>query len=272
MNVLDFVRWTRGSCATGLAVILMTAGAAHAGTITMDVKCIFTGSNVIMQVLNKGDEAAQNVFGRIDFNGHVFESPTIQSLAPQEPRSTPMVLPLEGLRGTYAAVVTVRFEDLNGHPFSTVSVLPIPTVDAKPADVQGALDMPTTRKNADLTLRLRSDVATPLTVRYRLVAPRERMAEQPAGETVVPARGTVAVVIPVENVTATPDRYDGVHAVIEYDADGRHFATVASANVLVTPGGPGCSRRRFPWYFWVCVVGGIVVMTLSFVIKPKPKA
>lgn len=246
-------------------VALLPAVSALAGTITMEVKCAIQGSNLIVQVLNKGDEAARNVGARIVFNRTEIETAPLPELPPASPRGVPVGLSLEGLRGTYPAIVTVNFEDANGYPFSTVSVIMVPAEDAKHSDVMGALDVTRIRGKTEVPLRLRSSVEEPVTVHYRLILPRELSAENATGEITVPSGGQSMVPLVFENFSALPNSRYGLHAVLEYEAGGRHYTSVASGSVQVIP-----PRGGKAWYFWVAAAVVMIAIVISFIPR-RPK-
>ncbi|MCE9615025.1 MAG: hypothetical protein K8T26_12170 [Lentisphaerae bacterium] len=256
----------RTAVTLAFGVALASVRPASGGTISMQVTCRVDGTNLVVEIVNAGDEAAQNIVGRVDFNGTIVETPPLQSLPPSEPRGVPVGLSLAGLRGLYPVIVVVNFEDLNGYPFSTVSVLQVTAEDAQPSDLLGVLSETSIRGKTPMAFRIRNDHADAITARYHLVAPRELLAGPATGEVSVPGSGTATVPLTVENFSALPNSRYGLHAVLEYDAEGRHYTTVASTTVTVLQ--PRASGSRF---FLVAILIVAAAIAGSFLFK-RPSA
>jgi len=128
-------------CLLGALIVLLSfGGASHAGTISMNVQSELRGSNLVIRLENAGDEEARNVAAVIDFMGKQTLFPPIVELPPNTPRGALFPVQLDQMNGTYPAVITVGFEDRNGYPFSSVSVVPVKGGMSPFAEVLAAVD------------------------------------------------------------------------------------------------------------------------------------
>ena len=132
--------------------------------------------------------------------------------------------------------------------------------EARRADILGVLQAKQIRGKTSVPLRIRSEAREPLTVQYRLVLPRELVADVTTGAVTVAAGGQATVAVAVDNFSALPKSEYGLHAVLEYEADGRHFTTVASGSVQVVP-----PRAGLAWYFWVVAAVVLAAIAVSFI-------
>jgi hypothetical protein len=238
-----------------MTVVGLLVGTAHAGTISMQVSCRADGTNLLVQLMNRGDEAAQNVSAHIAFRDTVIETPPIASLAPNAPMSSVLGLPSGEVVGTFPAVVTVHFEDLNAYPFSSVTILPVRMGVPGQSALHAALSGGKIRGQKTLRCRVRSQSDQALEIRGRVVMARELVTETPDFTLSLAPNGRDTVSIPVENFSAMPASKYAVHVVLEYDLNGAHYTTVATTPVQVFPSSP--FRSVVFWGLVVVVVAGL---------------
>ena len=255
-------RMNRLGCS--LAAALLMAGTARAGTLSMDVRCVVQGSNLLVHVVNRGDEAAKNVSAKIEFMGAEVVSPAIETMEPNQPRVIPARMPMETLRGAYPAVVTLGFEDLNGYPFSSVSPVIVRSDDARQSALLAVFDVSTIRGQTEVPVRVHNESDQAINARYRILTPRELVTQGAEGTIVVPPHASERVTALVENFSAMPGSQYGMHAILEYEQDGLHYTTTAGTSVQVFPEGAAKTVS-----FWVVVAAVAVVLVAIVLIQRR---
>ncbi len=239
-------------------LVLLMAGAARAGTISMQVSCRADGTNLLVRLENRGDEAAQNVSARVMFQGEEYTTPPVNALPPSQPIGAMIGLRQGPTPGTFPAVITVHFEDLNAYPFSSVTILPIRIEPAGPSPLMAKLEGGKIRGKRALKAQLHNPSAQTIDATVQVVAARELIAEAPVARVEIPANGQARLSIPVENFSAMPASRYAIHLLLEHEADGRHYTTVTSATVQIFP--------RSPWQspgFWVLLGVALVAILIS---------
>ena len=243
----------------GLLLLPWVVSISRAGTISMQVGCQAQETNLVVRIENRGDEAARNVYAHVQFNGTETQTSPILEFQPNTPVGTLVVLQRPAMTGIYPAVVTVFFEDLNGYPFSSVTVQAIPFGDVNQARISAALDGRRVRGKGTLKLRLRNQGEQDVTTRVRMITAREIIAEPPEGDIVIPAGQVHSLPIPIENFSALPGSHYPVHAILEYEADGYHFTSGASTVVNMLQPRPYGAKS-----FWVVLVVLVGAIAVSF--------
>ena len=238
---------------------------SRAATISMHVTCAVTETYLIVEVVNRGDEPAQNVSAEVAFLDRLYNSPSRGRLGPGEWLRATFPIAKRELTGTYPAVVTVYFEDLNAYPFSSVTVHPVAFGAARVPRIFGTLEGGRLRKKKDLKLRIRNHSASQIDLRCRVMVAREMLADNPERELVLPANGLLTLEVPLENFSVLPGSTYPVYVLLEYDENGEHFCAIASASVNVERALPLMSVG-----FWVLLLVAVSGIGLAF-LKSRAK-
>jgi len=221
----------------------------RAGTISMEVTCAVAETNLVVSVVNGGDEPAQNVVTEVSFLGDLHHAPSRETLDPGEALEVSFALEDRDLTGTYPAVVTVFFEDLNAYPFSSVTVHPAAFGKAHVPRIFGTLEGGRLRRKRNLTLSVRSQSTHEIAVDCRVVVAREMLAEQPEQAILLPADGVRKLEIRLENFSVLPGSTYPVYVLLEYDEAGEHFCAIASSSVDIQRALPLMSAG-----FWIVLL------------------
>ncbi|MDA0991479.1 MAG: hypothetical protein O3A51_12100 [Verrucomicrobia bacterium] len=251
---------------SSLVVLLLTSAYAFGGTLSMDVRTVATESNLFVHVVNRGDEAAKNVSARLECFGHTISGPVIETMEPNQPRVLPVNIPTSGFNGTYPAIVLLGFEDLNGYPFSSVSVTTIRSPDAQTSPLMAVFDPVKVRGRTEVPLRIRNEADYPVTANYRVIVPRELIIENGEGTVVVPARGQAQIAVTIENFSAMNGSSYAVQAILEHDRDGLHYTANIGSVLQVFAASSTRSSS-----FWV-VVGAVVVVLVVVVLVQRRRS
>ena len=120
-------------------LLLITTGVAHAGFFQLDVRPAseMLGGHISVHAVltNRGDEPMRDVCPSVWFDGAWHQGPRYPVLdVGQALRADVDVGDAPALAGVYTAVVSVRYLDANGHPFTTLATIPVHT--AVPPDVE----------------------------------------------------------------------------------------------------------------------------------------
>jgi len=229
--------------------------ASRASTIAMQVTCGVVETNLVILLVNKGDESGHNVVTEVAFLDSLHHVPPSDRLDPGDPLVASFAIEDHNLTGIYPAVVTVRFEDSNAYPFSSVTVHPVAFGAARVPCIFGTLESATLRKKRDLILRVRNHSATDRSVRCRVVTAGELSANMQQEVVTLSANELRVLRIALEDLCVLPGSTYPVYVLMEYDEDGEHFCAIASTTVDVARSLPFHS-----WGFWVLLLlagGGI---------------
>ncbi len=230
----------------------------------MRVQSALQGSNLVIRLENAGDEDARNVAAVVDFMGQRSEFPPLEALPPNSPRGALFPVVLEKLNGTYPAVITVGFEDLNGYPFSSVTVVPVRGAVGAFTDVVAAVKAVKIRGKGKVHVKFRSSSTSPVDGRYRLITAREIICDENEGQVSIPARGKAELSIPVENFSALPGATYPVHIILEYDREGTHQTVVAAGMATIYTASVWKSGL-----FWIVLMIVVLIVAGSFVFTRK---
>jgi hypothetical protein len=243
-------------CLLAAVMVLSHFGVkTHAGTISMSVQSGMQGSNLVIQLKNAGDEDARNVVTVIDFMGKQTQFPAMDALPPNAPRGALFPIQLDQLNGTYPAVITIGFEDLNGYLFSSVTVVPVKGGMTPFAEVMAAVDPVKVRGLSQVKIRFKSSAKSAIEGHYRLITARELICDESEGVISIPARGKAELSIPIENFSAMPGATYPCHAILEYERDGRHECVVAAG--MATVYSPSVWTSGWFWIVLIMVVLGV---------------
>lgn len=244
-------------------VALLLATPTTASVITMQVSCTASGSNLVVRMVNVGDEAAQNVRASVSFLGQILHTDNIPRFPPNQPAANEFLLDVDNLKGTYPAVVVVDFEDLNSYPFSSVSIQQIRSAVTRPASLiavfQGETEL---GRKAMVRLRVRNKSDRPIETRCRVVTPNELVAVAPEFTLAIPPDDETSAQVAIENFSGTTSSSYPVHALIEYDQEGEHFCIPVSTTLTIVPPPPATSGK-----FWIVLA--LVVAAACLFLVPQ---
>ena len=161
-------------------------------------------------------------------------------------------------------MITVGFEDLNGYPFSSVTVVPVRSGQGAFNDVIAAVDAVKIRGLGKVKVRFRSAANFPIEGHYRLITARELICDESDGQISIPARGHRELSIPVENFSALPGATYPMHIIFEYDSEGTHQCVVAAG--IATIYAPSVWKSGL---FWVVLVVVVSIVAGSYFFTRK---
>ncbi len=179
------------TCGRVLAACLMlfSVGAtpAAAGSIGFEIKATVTASTerveLELDIRNTGDETAFSIRPRVTLGQRTVSGRTRTSLAAGAGHSWTLLLHDKGLpRGSYIAVATVAYSDVNAYPFEALAAAPFDVGTTRRPALRGTLSVPVLAGQQKQTGRLAiaGDDARGNRYSIRLFAPRgirARLAE-----------------------------------------------------------------------------------------------
>jgi hypothetical protein len=273
-------RWQRGGVPQGtngrrwiagfaLCFWVMAALSGVAGTIRMQVTCSATDQKMTVQMVNTGDENAQNVRATVNFFGQEYQTENISVLPPNKAQNRSFDLKSQALVGTYPARVLVDFEDLNSYPFSAVSIQLIRGAKAKSSPLVGMIEKTSLAGKAKLPLKIHNTSTQEVAVACRIVTPRELVVEEPAFTIAVPPGGTVTRTVRIDNFSGTPTSTYPVHLLMEHTQDGVNFCALSSGSILLLAPSPVSTSG-----FWIVagIVSALAVVFLGLLFRSKTLA
>lgn len=255
-----------GRAAAGVALWAALALPGQAGVIRMQTTCSVVTNRLTVQIVNTGTEAAQNVRTTVTFMGQEYQTDPIDSLAPNVPKQDNFRLDIQGMVGTYPAVILTDFEDLNSYPFSAVSVRLIRGSQAGSSPLVGVLAKKDFAVKTRLPLKISNSGDEELDVTCRILTPRELASSEPEFTVKIPAKGNVERTVKIENLSGTPNSGLPVHCLLEHEKDGVHFCAVASTSVMLTT--PSAASNRGFWIV-VAIVAAVAAVLLALLLRGK---
>lgn len=190
-------------------------------------------------IANHGDEPACSVQAEVSFGETSCWSEAVAEI--RAGSSTNLTLPLGPLpepKGSYAAVLKVRYQDGNGYPFSALSVIPLAAeLDVGTSDLTIHLTSAKLMEEGTLRLDMASTAEESLDVGVRLVLPDELKSDRPVIRVPISMEKAVSLDLPIRNASARPASSYPIFAVAEYRLKGRPQAVTASALVEVIGSG-----------------------------------
>jgi len=237
-------------CPLTLCLFLLTALPVRAEVISMMISATCTGTpqGVIVEVtaVNKGDEAALEVRAAARCREVEAVSAPEPELKPGQSFTARLPLsPKIELPGAYLVEVRVDFQDRNGQPFSALAHTSFAFREGVTPEVFAEPDRVEMNRRGRLSFRLTNKGDSARQVKLRLVLPQELKAEAIEQELRIESGQTQAAVFNLENRSAQDRAEYPVLAFLEYEADGRHYASVAESRVRLVLAG-----NIFKTYRW----------------------
>ncbi len=247
-------RFIRKATAWGCAGVLVL-GLARGDTQRLDIRAashLRDGRLAVdITLRNTGDVALESVRPAVAWPGHNrMEGALLDALAPGEHEVWRLELPVPDTPpGRHTIIITARYTDRHGHPFTALHTLPVYTgvPDAPTAAwLRGTLPpigLPDTDR---MSLTLESGGPEAVSAQVHLVLPDELRSE-PASFTLTlePGRQTPCI-FTVSNVWGVAQSAYRVFAVVNTVRDGRHDSLVVPGRVTIAPA-PELPERRWLW-------------------------
>ncbi|MFN8544634.1 MAG: hypothetical protein U0807_10595 [Candidatus Binatia bacterium] len=247
------MRWT--VLAAALLALTTALGIQPArASITIDLTAetrVDTVVTVKVSAANHGTEPAHEVQPEVRIRGETQQRERIAILAPGDTHVWEASTAVPADPGFFPIEVLVRYADANAYPLSAllVQVARTPGASAGPATVTVGRTQVATSGAVRVTVG--NPGPRPLAGRVSLMLPAEFQTAQASQPLDVPAQGTAAISVPIENAGALPGSTYPTYAVFEYEAGDFHQAAVGSVGVEVV----ATSTTRLP-----LVVGAIALV------------
>jgi len=253
-----------------LTLSLLAPAPAWAGRLVMDVAAQVQFRpdklEVRLEVTNRGDEPATDVQAEVLGQDRPVRSALLARLSPGQraPLSLDLPRPQAG-PGRYAAVVRVIFHDLNRRPFSALAqaYYHLGQDQASQLIVKAAPLNLADRKR--VVLKLINTEALPLTVRARVMTPRELSASQIRGPVVLGPSQVRDVSFDLWNLGGLADSAYPLLVALEHDQAGLHTVKMVKLKVRLVKK-VNFIRRRLGW--WLAAIG----LALSLLVYAQIRA
>ena len=218
----------------------------QAGTISMSVESHYdaAGSNLFVNIENKGDEAAQNVTVSVEYMGETAQSPAIRKLEPLLPRLLEFPIGVEELTGTRPVIITVAFEDLNGYPFSSVTINQLRSGNAPSSPLRVALANTTIHGHGAVKAKIFNDAPRTVNAKYRLLIPRELLSTNVTGTIKIAPKQKQRLELHLENFSAITGATYPIHFLLEHDERGIHYIAPGVSIVTIDEKPPPVVRVK----------------------------
>ncbi len=239
---------------------LTLAMTARAGVISLVSEMELRPEGLRVTVTNRGDEAARDVQVRVDFLDETELGSLRPELAPDAVlrEELPFDLSAAEVPGNYPAVLSIEYTDLNGHPFSALSVQLLAIGEALRTDVYPHLPRQHSLKGSSvLPVELANRGERPRRVELALLTSKDIRVDDREREVELGPWAREKVEFRLENFSALEGSVYPAFALVSYLEDGRRYSGLASVPVAIeTP--PAWTLRP--------VVAAAVVLVIAFVI------
>jgi hypothetical protein len=231
------------SISIGLIVGLIFASASWAGTISMNSsfasKEVDGKQGLEVSVQNDGDEAARAVQIHVELAGEEQTGPKWENMAPKEKKSQLFFFEkIPPKPGTYPALVTIDFADLNMYPFTALNVAAMQVgSSSSKAQIFAKADSLTISKSGTLSMSVKNLDAKPKSLKARVLAPRELDVKPILFEMELAANSTVDRSIEVANFSALPGAGYPIFIIFEYDQGDVHYSHPLVSPIKIAQGG-----------------------------------
>lgn len=217
---------------------VLIAPSLNASVISMNVTVTaqVSGNTLRCSVkaINHGDEDAREVQVEADVLGEVLKGEKVPSLTPKEMCSFEFDFPLAiRVPGKYPVVVTVRFSDANGHPFSSITCSDFIWKEDTSSDLFGEIKNVRISNKSSLRLALSNMGEKKHDLKVKIISPREFTVRPPDKRFIIGGRQRVDLVFTLDNFVALPGSRSPVFATCEYEEDGRHHLVILSGMIDV---------------------------------------
>ena len=258
-------RWLPVCCAL---VVLLFPGICQASRISLELSVEVTRNDRTWSghvlITNRGDEAAYDVQATLRAFGRENRSSMVKQLAVEEKWEPEIPIPesmdSQVVPGRYPVVLQVSYSDVNGHPFSALSVNFLEFDEALVSQINGALQATPISGNGKLILKLQNVDEKPIEANVEWVFPKELMPDRSVERIRINGKGSVVIKRRVRNLSALPGSQYPVFAIMEYDKNGRHFTTNAMTAVTVVEPASFVSSIRVPLFVLLAILAAVIVV------------
>ena len=195
-----------------------------------------------VDVANRGDEAARTVRVIVRLGDSTNQVTLAREISPGQTvshRLAPVAVP--SVPGRYTAAVDLKYTDLNGFPFSAVSLA---DVDVAPSTFPtnhpqykmfAVAELPDIRlaRSGRLALNVTPLADQPITVTVRLILPSEFTADHPTQLLRLDPDASTNLVFNVRSVGALAGSQYAVCAILDWETNGVHRSTSAGGTIAV---------------------------------------
>lgn len=217
-----------------------------------------------VKAINHGDEDARDVQVEADVLGEVLKGEKVPSLAPKEMCSSEFDFPLAiQVPGKYPVVVTVRFSDANGHPFSSITCSDFSWKEDTSSGLFGEIKNVRILNKSSLRLMLSNMDEKKHDLKIRIIAPREFTVRPSAKQFVIEGRHRAGLGFTMDNFAALPGSRSPVFAACEYEEEGRHYLVILNGMIDVVAE-PVLGKFGEPPLFVLLIVTIGAVIVLQF--------
>jgi hypothetical protein len=243
-------------------MVLAPAVGAGAGYISLAVSLHAAPSEqgllVTVNLNNLGDQAAHRLRIQVTAGAGRAETPGPEILPPKQPRTIRLKLPKpSGKPGLYPVLARVFFHDANMYGFCSIASGLFALGHTKPCQVQVRGIEGQVRGKGEVAFDLTNLAGRAINVRLRIFAPRELTLKQKEFDLRLAGRARRRVTVGVENLSALHGASYPILGVLEYDDQGLHHTSLATALARIhRPADPLAALR--PWL----LAGGLACLGL----------
>ncbi|MBN2057487.1 MAG: hypothetical protein JW782_01650 [Candidatus Saganbacteria bacterium] len=184
--------------------------------------------NVLVNVVNKGDESAYNVQAEIRVGDKKVMAAKRQELGINQRYTVAETFDLDLKKpGQYPLILVMHYTDANQYPFSALTCNTfVLGAGSSPAEIFGRMEQATFWKEGEAKLTLRNISDAVISGSTQLVVPRELSVKRSPQPVKLSAKADRMLKFPVENFSALSGSNYQVFAITEYDLNNEHQTNI----------------------------------------------
>ena len=246
-----------------ILLLILLSSLVSASFITMQTTTSITTSEESIQLnistINKGDEPAYNVQFIADIDGKKATSEVKQRLEVDEKFVFDKLVknPLEK-KGTYPLILTTKYEDANGYPFSAISVSTFANKEASISEIAAKLEAIELSDKGIMKLTVKNTGKTEKDLNIRLVTAKELTINNDEFELNLASKEEKTIEFEIESFSALPGSTYPIYSVIEYEEDDMHFTESGNGTVRVV-------EKKGIFNNQILLISALVVLLVVFI-------
>ena len=254
-----------------ILLVLTTGRIALASNITLETTTTVTvdqgTANVLITVINKGDEPAYNVRIQAEVNKETKAGPHEEQLNVNSEQAQHLAFEMKGMKpGRYPMTLYVDYTDRNQYPSTALSVVYVDYQDHGSSRISGEMKPVEISERGRIKIKTKNLENTDKNTKVRLVLPKEFSGEPPVAELKLPPGGEETLVFEMKNLAALPGSRYPIYAVIEYDDEEYHYANAVSGMVTVLE-----SQSVFTVYQTPLIAAALVLIAIVIYLNVRRK-
>lgn len=251
-----------------LAMILYSVSVS-ASYISIQTDVEIFENDVLIEIINLGDEAANDVKIIARLNDQIMEG-SVFILNVNEKHKTKFVFNTGNLDGTYPLILQVHYSDANSYPFTSVSVYSFIVNSETSSKVSGSIEDVDLINEKEFMLMIENNDVETKNVRIKMLVPDEIKIDKSAGNLRLKPGTKGQIRYNLKSSSALPGSTYLIHALLEYEEDGKHYTSIITGSVNVIQQ-QSLFKRFQPFIYALIIIFTLITILYQFKGKCKKR-